>query len=71
MMKFFKSLRKNLRELLDAKAENKRLYVLLAEKDLQIHTYKMRFENSNRMAKLYMKEFEDRGLMYIPKTGSV
>lgn len=37
-----------------------------AQSRLEASQWKQRYENSNQMAKSYMNEFQNRGLMYTP-----
>jgi hypothetical protein len=39
----------------------------VAELKLNALQWKQRYENSNKMAKSYMHEFQARGLLYVPK----
>jgi hypothetical protein len=43
------------------------LIAQIAELKLQLLQANQRYENANRLALSYMKEFEDRGLVYIAK----
>ena len=58
-------------QLIELLAEKDKLISFLAQAEAQARLSAtlgwQRYENSNRLVKSYMNEFEARGLVYIPK----